>query len=442
MGELERWARFCAARGFAHRGGAPDRFLTKFVADPARRIDWTLMGLVPRQDVEMNAAPVPEPADPSLVPGPVVPLSEGAEETGTEPTIVGSVRMFDRTVDVNGRAVRQIGWGEVCTDPFVRGRGVAAAVLGRALAVMEGDEASSPSPSPCSPALPFSVSLLHAAIPVMPLYEKYGYRSIVTENGWLKLGGEGEEGGTGVSFRRASLPRPGPAGSEDPDGDIPALQRVHRATFSGALCGVTGWVHRGGDEGASSSASASADGSSGGGSSGGSLAPGARAYWREWIPHATKGALWVAEKDGAVLAYAAAHWRNDSLRLVDFGIDEGRCEGGGGGGAGASRVVRALLRAAYQGAWLADRPVGAGAAPGGGSGAGGELRAPALLVPVPVLAWIVGRDAARDSVSPADCDPGWMVRPLGEGAGGEEAARALVEAGREGRFLILGVDGF
>jgi hypothetical protein len=434
--DLESWASFCALRGFAHRAGAADRFYTKYVADPTARIDWTFIGVTASN---LLSAPLPS-----------------ARLAGDEGVVVGSVRLFDRTIDVDGAPAGCIGWGEVCSDPELRGRGVAGAVLSRAVSTMD------------SAGPPFTVSLLHAAVAVMPLYAKLGFRPLLTEYGTLALGGgagrailSSSSSSSIVSVRQPVLSGGSPTTGDDGNDDLEGLRACHAHTMRSL--GVTGWPHRDGQ------------------------------YWRRWIPHAARGQLWVAERPaagaggaasacssaegqgtgsgsggerkkaagGGIIAYAAAHWRDDKLKLVDVGVHESATQ----------EELHSLLGEAYRLGWGPERKVARAAAAAhaaasssststatasGGAGAGAaaeEDEGVAALVPVRILRWMQEKrgegsgatetELGAISLTVAEQDPGWMVRPLkAAGEEGEAAARSLEKAAQDGRFLILGLDGF
>ena len=73
--EAADWGALCA-RGFAHRGGAVDRFFVRYMRDPAKKQDWVRVTVTP------------------------------------EGRFVGSVRVFDRRLDIDGIFHPACGLGE------------------------------------------------------------------------------------------------------------------------------------------------------------------------------------------------------------------------------------------------------------------------------------------------------------------------------------------
>jgi len=153
--EVPEWAAFCA-RCFSYKAVPPssEYFRRHFINDPDRR-----------HDLVRVACEV---------------------DTGD---IVGSVRVFIRTVSSGGRPHRAAGLGEVCTTPGHRRRGISGALLADALAA--ADEAG------------LRLSLLHAAPDFRPFYARAGFRSV--RSGWatarvavLPGGGAGGDDGAVV----------------------------------------------------------------------------------------------------------------------------------------------------------------------------------------------------------------------------------------------------
>lgn len=376
--ELQRWGNFCASRGFANRLGSLDRFYTKYLADPTARMDWVYM--VTRKGDDQ---------------------------------IVGSVRLFDRLIDIDEKPARMIGIGEVCSDPDRRGQGIAAAALSQAMKTTDAEEGA-------------CISLLHAAIAVMPLYAKFGFTSLVIDHVVYHVGMPHSSDAS--SSARSSQQLAGSNGgirvrAADFNADLPELKRVHAATVRAT--GITGWTAR--DD----------------------------AYWTQWMPRTSKGQLMVAEvcdtaghgpnasgSGARLIAYACAHWRQGKLRLMDFGVDST-----------ASRdVVDELLAAAFTDVWCNEwtppAPIATPQDATANATTAASLGRPdaTLLIPLPIFKWF-SKDPAVISaaIAPEERDPGWMARPLpgsGGAAGGDAAVAALQLASDEGRFLVFGLDSF
>jgi predicted GNAT family N-acyltransferase len=87
--------------------------------------------------------------------------------------VVGCVRLFFRSLALraDGSASASVtGWGEVCSEPELRGRGIVGLVLREALARMRGGGGGGGAAAP-----PCALALLHAAAGVASMYEKFGF---------------------------------------------------------------------------------------------------------------------------------------------------------------------------------------------------------------------------------------------------------------------------
>ena len=444
-GDLAAWSAFCAQRGFAHRGGDPGRFLTRFSADVprSRRRDRVLMAVMPAAEAGGSDG--------------------GGGGSGSVPSerVVGSARLLSRLllplppdgaaahVD-SGDAVaslpppplRVIGWGEVCSDPELRGRGVAGAVLSRALALTLAARAD--------------LALLHAAAPVRGLYEKFGFTApLCAQHGaaaWADLAvaamGSPRRAAQAVALRRADL-----------HGDLRELRRLH--AHAARALGASGLLAREGQ------AEAGEEGDDGVGAADEAEAP----YWTSWIAHlvGARSEMWVLEAapeeggasaaraasadagagaiagalagaasersaastGGRLLAYACTWWREGRLRVCDLGFAPE---------AGRADVALLLEKVLVRGL------LAAGPAPGPGPGPSAAAEPPEqlLVLPLPALAWLRlrgGVGAAGDAkADEALSDRGWMVRPLS--AAGERAVEGLVRASERGTFFVWGLDAF
>jgi GNAT superfamily N-acetyltransferase len=385
------WGELCG-RGFSHRGGDPKRFYRKLQADPQS----------PRAGVRVTVAPSGE--------------------------FVGSVRVPERDVDVDGAVVRVAGIAEVCSDPAYRGQGIAGVALPDAMAYCEGTACAA--------------SLLHAAPAVAGLYAKYGYAPLTVRYSRLRLpataaaadGSISSSSGSSVSDAPAPPPlafatewlppgavvRAADLGSAD---EVATLSSLHAATC--ARLGVTGFTHR------------------------------SQAYWQRWLPCVAGGSFWALELPGAaagaagggsspVVAYASVVYKG-GLKVWDFGAADGL---------EPSVALGFLLT-------LATRQAAVEVAAGKAAADAPEVttllvptRLARALVPVAALAAAApdggaaatGAAPSVDHDSPADDDVGWMVRPLGGGPGGPEGGKvvvaALQAASADGRLLVWVADSF
>jgi len=373
LAEMEQWGTFCAARGFAHRVGPADRFTRRFSEDPSASLDQI-----------------------------VTAVRGGA--------VVGGARLFDRTVWVSdcgggsggggdGYAARLLGWGEVCSDPELRGQGIVGRVLAELAARMEaaaGERAAAPRAV---------LGLLHAAPGVAGLYAKFGFSAPGALRvpyarlpvAWAPAAAAGGEGALPAAPRAV----PGAPGWRlrrvDFAADAGALAALREGTLSRA--GVAGWTLRSG------------------------------AYWARWVANACRGRAGVLEEEGvngwAPAAYGFARWREGAFRLMDWAA-----VGGLGGGAPLRALLEALLADAAALAAAADPT-----APSPADGAGG---AGTLAVPLALAGELAPRGAAV-AEDAALADLGWLVRPLG-GAEGARALAALSAASERGKFLVQGAD--
>ncbi len=351
---------------------------------------------------------------------------------------MGCVRLFFRTLALraDGSASASVcGWGEVCSEPELRGRGIVGLVLREALARVRAAAAGAP---PCA------LALLHAAAGVASMYEKFGFAACLPiPYGQLAVG-------------RCLAPAPAPAAAAaaaaalpghprarlravDFDADWQALEAL-RAAQAGRL-GLVGWTLR------------------------------SEAYWRRWVRYACRGAACVlevqqqqqqqqqqqegAESGGssggyAIVAYGYARWREGAWRAMDWASVGGAAAAAlGSGGAGQPPLL-----AAFAAALLAAGHAFQAAA--GDAGPVAPLDA-SLLLPCGSLALALPLALLRDVCSgsggggaaaaaveaPALADRGWMALDLappgGEGGG---ALAALAAAAAQGSFLIFPADNF
>ena len=420
--EIRAWGALCA-RGFAHRGGDPERFYKRWCADPT--------GVA--EGIRVTLAP--------------------------DGSLVGSVRVFDRVLDVNGRRVRCAGLGEVCTDPAYRGQGVTSVMLPDAMAYCESSSAH--------------LSSLHAAPGVQSLYAKYGYLSdmrvpyqrlaiappsaaiinrdaaVAAPRVWTDL----EHDGAHISMGDGLFLRP--ARLHD---DWAALNAMHIPFLR--LIGATGFLHREPAEG----------------------------YWTRWLQHMAGNAYYVLQRGSSAgatppvpIAYAAIMFKPEGWKLGDFGV---AMEDGGSGfiprapPAQCLEFVRAATLAAIQRARLEANDDGSHSARSTvaqGEFRRGDVEVPATVLLVPTLAhrWLMGAAAAAAASSVAAAtvvavaaaaasntagdiggaasvdDVGWMVRPLHPNAAADDErersltdCEALQAAASQGRMLVWLADAF
>lgn len=375
--EARVWGELCG-RGFAHRGGDPARFYRKLCADPTAKLEW---------------------------------IRVAVSEAGV---MVGSVRLFDRQLDVGGAAVPMAGLGEVCTDPDYRGRGISTMLLVDAVQMCETRSGA-------------AVSLLHAAAAVAPLYRRFGYEPL------------------SVPYGRLCVPLAAAAATED-TASAPATTSTH--VDVAAEWAALAPLHDGLTVELRAVGTTRRD----------------EAYWRRWIAYTSAGrARCVRDEGGAPRTYAVLLRKPEGYKICDMGCIVT--------GDGAARTALADLTAIIADAVAADIAAGtvsreealpAGStsvrvlvpalllqwltAPpdaGAGAGDGGELTMS------PPLEWAGGRVTAICDGSEADV--GWMLRPLhgggavaaaGDAAGGGGAAAALQAASDAGRFLVWPLDAF
>jgi hypothetical protein len=365
---------YCAARGFSHRVGPADRFIKRFTEDETATLEQVV----------------------TAVRGGVV---------------VGGARLFDRMVWVSdcggncsgggggggggGYAVRLLGWGEVSSDPDLRGQGIVGRVLAELSARMER-AAGEGAPPPRA-----ALGLLHAAPGVAGLYAKFGFSEPgVLRIPYARLRVAWAGGGGGEPLPAA--PRAVPGAPQwrvrrvDFSADAPALAALREGAL--ARAGAAGWTLRSGG------------------------------YWARWVANVCRGRAGVLETEAggvwAPTAYGFARWREGAFRLMDWA---------GAGGLGGGAPLRALLEAL-----LADAAELAAADPTAPTPADALGGAGTLAVPLALAADLAPPGAVLEEDG-ALRDVGWLVRPLG-GAEGTRALEALVAASERGKFLVLGAD--
>ena len=466
--EVIEWGKFCATRGFAHRPGAIERFYRKYQNDPTRRLDWVIIGY---HDTNSSASTSSTTSTSSSSASTSIPTTDNSITEHSERTlpIIGSVRLFDRvmytdsssSIDPSSKSssnskIHMIGWGEVCTEPLYRGQGIANKVLSYAVNIMEQYHQQYPN---------YKVSLLHAAIPVMPLYEKFGYKSILLHHGSIKLLSKlinpiplpiplpnNPDSNNNLSIpllftpnvsdrkfvvRLAEIPSVANTNSTTKD-DVPELLRIHQETIHTLSSFWTSGIIERNEE-----------------------------YWRTWITFAARGHLWVLEEVNTVtnntrlLGYACAHWRNDTLRLMDIGFSNTT----------TNKDILYLLETAYIYGWGPERYVAAAALQAANALASSVtgsnptttvpltttiepqyLQSTNLIIPHPILLWfdpLFSKELSSSTSStsdlyipdlPTELDPGWMVRSLHNDCDRERDC--IVKLGEEGKFCIFGLDGF
>lgn len=447
--EVERWGIFCATRGFVHRPGPTDRFYRKYQNDPTHRLEWVIIAYQNNPDTVIESKP-----------------------------IIGSVRLFDRVVYVpnsnsntSSSPIGILGWGEVCTEPNLRGKGIANKVLLYAITIMEQYHHHNPD---------YKLSLLHAATTVMPLYEKFGFRSIQIKHGSLKLLASLTNQSIvlpltndtmehiplfssvdkeihkdrKLTVRLAEIPSQSSQSSSTLPrwDDVPDLMEIYRDTHETLLASTwkTGMIER------------------------------TEEYWRSWIPFAARGHLWVLEEEittepssaslsvptttrtKRLIGYACAHWRNDTLRLMDIGF---RSVSVTTDNYQRQKDMIYLLEKAYIYGWGPERYVAAAAVqaaallsssvtpsvsvtiPSVSSTDKQYLSSTDLIIPCPILSWFSPLFINVSSANfipdlPHEIDPGWMVRSLGVDSKDQSITDTLIRSGIDGTFCILGLDGF
>ena len=353
--------------------------------------------------------------------------------------MVGCVRLFFRSLALraDGSASASVtGWGEVCSEPELRGRGIVGLVHRAALARMHGGGGGGAAPPPCA------LALLHAAAGVASMYEKFGFAACLPiPYGQLAVG---------RSLPPAPAPAAAPAALPGPprarqraagfDADWAALEALRAA--QAARLGLVGWTLR------------------------------SEAYWRRWVRYAARSAALVrevqrgggagsssAEAEGsyAIAAYGYARWREGAWRAMDWVSVGGAAaaalgggSGGGGGGGGAPEAQALPLLAAFAAALLAAgqafHAAAGDAAPVPPQDAsqllpGGAL---ALALPLALLQDVCGGGGGEAREAPALADRGWMALDLRPQAASAEggALQALAAAAAQGKFLAYPADYF
>ena len=341
------------------------------------------------------------------------------------------MRLFFRSLALraDGSASASVtGWGEVCSEPELRGRGIVGLVLREALARMHGGGGGGAAPPPCA------LALLHAAAGVASMYEKFGFAACLPiPYGQLAVG-------------RSLPPAPAPAAAlpghprarlraADFDADWAALEALRAA--QAARLGLVGWTLR------------------------------SEAYWRRWVRYAARSAALVlevqrgggagsssAEAEGsyAIAAYGYARWREGAWRAMDWVSVGGAAAAALGGGSGGAPEAQALpLLAAFAAALLAAgqafHAAAGDAAPVPPQDAsqllpGGAL---ALALPLALLQDVCGGGGGGEArEAPALADRGWMALDLRPQAASAEggALQALAAAAAQGKFLAYPADYF
>ena len=412
--EIPAWGHFVATRGFGHRPGAVDRFTLRFLQDPHATL---------RHIIAAYALRTPSSAAPELV---------------------GCVRLFYRTLALCGdgsSSAPVIGWGEVCSDPDLRGKGIVGRVLREAKARMQGQDACA-----CPGAAPAALALLHSAPSVSAMYARLGFAATLPiPYGQLPLGsaaleGLGEEGAPLPGHPRTRLR------AVDFQADWQALEALRAA--QAARLGLVGWAQR------------------------------SQAYWQQWVSNAAKGAARVLEvqrsppaSSGAwqALAYGYARWREGAWRAMDWAAcsseEEAEAEGEGGGqGQLLPAFARHLLAAGVAQAAAAGDATPVPPSHPSQLLPSGQL---ALVMPLALLAEVGRRQLGQEALGEVQGlrDVGWMAMSLpsggegegeGEGgAGGGSAAAAegagptagpsgalqtLQAAAAAGKFIVFGAD--
>jgi len=367
--------------------------------------------------MDLSAQQLHPLSPPSL---PVTLTENSKKESEDRGVILGSCRLFTRSLFVQGesRFTRAIGWGEVCSEPEMRGRGVAGAVLTKALEMSltagggGGDEMDK-----------HSIALLHAAAGVQGLYQKFGFTApLRAEYGlWVPplispFDVSRQLRDQQVFIRKADFEK-----------DVSELQRLHQHTVT--CLSLIGWTER------------------------------SAAYWSEWIRLTSRDHMWILEDkhedkhDAAttpprLLAYACAQWqRDDSLKLCDFGFSD-TC---------TKQQASLLLSSALTKGWLAtsSRPPSANTVHRGTQASSDSIShmlptakdhasllpappsLPSLVTPLAVLQWLDDKEEKVVAV-PELADTSWMVRSLNEE--GREIIERMASGGS--RFIAFALDGF
>jgi hypothetical protein len=181
--------------------------------------------------------------------------------------MVGSVRIFEREWSVHDRAYKCAGLGEVCSDPTMRGKGVATVALNDAVKFC--DETSGA-----------SFSALHAAAAVAPLYARFGYISCPISYSALDVPRVASLS-VGVRCRPADVAR-----------EWEHLNALHDDI--NVRTHASGWTIRN------------------------------KEYWTRWIKHIGGDSLLVLEAlqsagSWEIVAYAGVALKPDGCKLIDFG---------------------------------------------------------------------------------------------------------------------------
>ena len=315
---------------------------------------------------------------------------------------VGSVRVPERDIDVDGVAAKAAGIAEVCSDPAYRGQGIASVALPDAMAY-------------CDNASGCAFSMLHAAPAVSGLYAKYGYVGLTVPYSRIAMptataaGDSASKSSRNNSF--SALPsraivRPADLTNEE---EVQTLDSLHRSTNQ--WLGVTGFTHR------------------------------SLPYWQRWIPVVAGAGYHVLElpssgaEDGAtssIVAYVCV-LNKGGLRVFDYGARLGVPVE-----VSASFILR-----------VASNTVAAEVAEGKTAADAPEVAS--LLIPTRLAEAVLPPGATPSSSCSAAADEsvadrGWMIRPLGGGPEGREGGQrefdALMKASAEGRFLVWVADSF
>jgi predicted GNAT family N-acyltransferase len=411
LSELISWSNFCASRGFGHRGpGDSQRFANKFQSDTSARLDWVLICTSPRTScgipLDIPAQQLHPLSPPSL---PVTLLSNTTSESenlDNSDVILGSCRLFSRRIFIGKEEgfVNAIGWGEVCSEPEMRGRGVAGAVLTKALELTIATSSSLLSSIEADAS--HSIALLHAAAGVQGLYQKFGFTAPlraqyrVLPYSYLIQKQQKFIASTHIVIRKADFEK-----------DVSEFQRLHINTVESL--NLVGWTDRN------------------------------EAYWKDWIRFTSRDHTWVLEdmevaSEPRLLAYACAQWQRDGvLKVCDFGFSR-TC---------TSTNASYLLSIAMKRGWAvtSSRPPSANSTSQQSHQGihAGEESLPDLITPLPILQWLYDNkndeSASSIGVSVSELDDiSWMVRSLcHEGQGVIEKL-----SGSGSRFIAFAVDGF
>jgi hypothetical protein len=423
LSELSPWSTFCATRGFGQRGpGDPQRFAQRFISDPFSRLEWVLICTAARNScgipLDLPAQQLHPLSPPSLPVTFTEIMKDGSESESTTTVLLGSCRLFSRSIYVRqgeGRGfTNAIGWGEVCSEPEMRGKGVAGAVLTKALelSLKAGEGVST------QYIVKHSVALLHAAAGVQGLYQKFGFTApLRAEYGlWVPP----FTPSVNSSDQEQSVLSHCTVRKADFEKDISELQRLHQHTV--ATLDLIGWTER------------------------------TAAYWSEWIRLSSRDHMWVLQdihhiahdattSQPSLLAYACAQWQRDgSLKLCDFGFSDS-C---------SKQHAAFFLERALAKGWVETRSRPTTASTAGQrttqASTTSQPLLPSIVTPLAVLQWLhddvdKGRLAQSQSVAtsvPELADTSWMIRSLNDE--GHEVIERLSRGGS--RFIAFALDGF